>query len=115
MPKKSRLTGAEIRSIRSPRRVHGSYFSLSISATAADAVRFACVVSKKVAARAVDRNLLKRRCREIVAKRISYVPSGTYLLYAKKGALSATYKDLERDIVQMLEGVRSASSPRQVQ
>lgn len=115
MPKKSRLTGAEIRSIRSPRRIHGGYFSLSISASTADAARFACVVSKKVAMRAVDRNLLKRRCREIVAKHLSGLPSGSYLLYAKKGAPAAAYKDLERDIMHMLEGVRSASSPRQVQ
>ena len=49
------------------RRVHGLFFSLSVGEVVGVlGPKAACVVSKKVSLRAVDRNVVKRRCREVV-------------------------------------------------
>jgi ribonuclease P protein component len=97
MPKKNRLTGAEIRKARPTRRVSGALFSLSVSPGGAG-VRFACVVSKKVSMKAVVRNLVKRRSRAAWLKVAGRVPAGVYLLHAKRESASALYADIEKDI-----------------
>src|SRR3990167_9710528 len=50
------------------RRFHGALFSLSVTElpSGARGPKCACVVSKKVSPKAVERNLIKRRCREAV-------------------------------------------------
>jgi ribonuclease P protein component len=108
MPKKNRLSGAEIRRIRSPRRVHGALFSLSVAPGELREARFACVVSKKVAAKAVVRNSIKRRCRDILSREMRELPAGSYILYAKKGAVTARYQDLSEDMSKLFKGFRGA-------
>lgn len=108
MPKKNRLTGAEIRELRSPRRLHGGFFSVSISASRTGSAQFACVVSKKVAMKAVTRNLIRRRCRAVLEKSAQLTPPGVYLFLAKKDAAKATYQELAHDIEALLREVRSA-------
>lgn len=109
MPRKNRLTGVEIRGLRSPRRMHGRLFSLTFAALPTGEPRFAFVVSKKVAARATDRNLIKRRCRAALRDAMEGVPAGSYIFYAKKDAAKATYRELAADIRQLIEGLRSPS------
>ena len=108
MPKKNRLTGAEIRGLRSPRRVHGGLFSVSVGPSRFSEPRFACVVSKKVAAKAVARNLIKRRCRAIIEKEMKRLPPASYVLYAKKDAARAGYGDMEKDIRTLTKALRGA-------
>ena len=108
MPKKNRLTGAEIRSVRSPRRLHGDLFSVTLSPSSSGGARFAFVVSKKVAVRATDRNLIKRRCRAIVQSEIQGARPGAYIFYAKKPTAQATYQELERDLKALLKALHSA-------
>lgn len=69
--------------------------------------RFACVVSKKVAKRAVDRNLIKRRGREAVrdALKKSAAAPASYVFYAKKEALGAPYRDIAAEIRKLLSGI----------
>lgn len=59
------------------------------------------VVSKKVAKTAVLRNKIRRRAYEVVAK----LPKKPYsiILFAKKGAEKATFKELEAQISEILK------------
>jgi len=59
------------------------------------------IVAKATAKRAVDRNLLKRRLREIV--RAHTLPSGTDLVFvAQRGALSITFAELKHVVSSLL-------------
>ena len=57
------------------------------------------IVSKKVDKRAVKRNLLKRRCREIV--RLNRPKKGQYIMILRYRALSMSYEALK----QAIEGI----------
>jgi ribonuclease P protein component len=112
MPKRQRMTRADFSSIApgASRRYFGALFSLSVSSalnTIENEPKCACVVSKKVAAHAVDRNLIKRRCREACRIAVKGMRSGHSLIfYAKKEAKGASYKDIEGDIKKLLAQIR---------
>lgn len=98
MPKKYRLTGEEIRHL-SGKRLHGKLFSFLIAPIGGGHPKCASVVSKKVSARAVDRNKVKRRVRTVVAKHIASIKKPiAIVLYAKREAKDAEFKEIERDI-----------------
>lgn len=105
MPKRSRLTRKDHVAHSPARRVHGAYSSLSYAA-GSGAAKFACVVSKKVAAKAFARNLMKRRCREICRSEANALPGGVYIVTAKRAAATATFADLKADIERLLRAVR---------
>lgn len=59
----------------------------------------ASVVSKKVSLKAVERNKVKRRFRNILSGRISGVHKAVALVfYAKREAKDADFGELERDV-----------------
>lgn len=101
MPSKHRLTGVEMRTVRPARRVSGTYFSVSV-ASGGKTARFGVVVSKKVAAKAVDRNLIKRRWRASLLKHLGAVPAGAYVFVAKRGAGGASFTDIRGDIAALI-------------
>src|SRR3989338_1166324 len=94
------------------RRFHGALFSLSVSAlpSGARGPKCACVVSKKVSPKAVERNLIKRRCREAVRTLIlkrneAPAPQSAGLalvFYAKREARGAAFEDIRKDTVSLL-------------
>ncbi|KKW19521.1 MAG: Ribonuclease P protein component [Parcubacteria group bacterium GW2011_GWA2_51_10] len=91
------------------RREHGKLFTLTHGALSAavSGVKFSCVVSKKVSSKAVERNLIKRRCRAAVLERVPRARGSTALVfYAKKTALGATYAEIKHDIADLLEKSR---------
>jgi ribonuclease P protein component len=100
MPRAYRLTVADLKAFRADRRFSGSYFSLSVGKASRTGV--ACVVSKKVSARAVDRNRVKRRFRAALSPHLTQLSSGSYVWYAKKEAASAEYADVRRDIEKLV-------------
>ena len=106
MPKKYRLARADFAHLShgSPRRLHGSYFSLTIIALPhGGGPKMACVVSKKVTRRAVDRNRVQRRCREIIFPYIIRIKKPLALvLYAKREAKAASFADTTKDITVLL-------------
>jgi len=72
--------------------------------------RYACVVSKKVASHAVDRNLIKRYCRE--ACRLlptDSTPGYSFVLYAKKEAKGASFQEIQHDVKNLFEQSKSLS------
>jgi len=67
------------------------------------APQFAFVVSHKVAARAVDRNRLKRRARAIAQELLPMVKDNqACLLFFKKGAPDLSYQELKNIIQSIL-------------
>jgi ribonuclease P protein component len=105
MPKKYRLSGEEIRHL-SGKRMHGKLFSLLVAPISGTHAKFACVVSKKTAARAVDRNKIKRRCRSVLAAHAQSVQKPVALVfYAKSAVKEASFADTKRDIDQLLSKV----------
>lgn len=89
------------------RRFSGEYFSLTMGErTAGVTTRMACVVSKKVAVRANARNLIKRRCRNIVRPHLSSLGRAHTLVFqAKREAAKASFAELKRDILKLLARV----------
>lgn len=62
--------------------------------------RFGVVVGLKVHKRAVKRNLVKRRIREILRKNLEILPKGIdAMIMATPSAVGAEFKDLEAQIL----------------
>lgn len=104
MPKGSRLARIDFKSFgRGARREHGRFFTLTAVFRASGGTRAACVVSKKTAARAVDRNRIKRRAREALRAELREITAPLSLvLYTKKEALDAPFSELAADIRQLI-------------
>ena len=92
-------------------RVHGTYFSLATSPLSGDTgPKFACVVSTKVSKKAVERNRIKRLCREAVNSRIPGIQKSLALVfYAKHEAADAPRAAIHRDIDELLEKIQTKS------
>ena len=85
-------------------RVFSSPFStLRISLLDSAEIKVTFIVSAKVAPLAVSRNLLKRRARAIMAKRLQVLEPGLLLIFLfKKGAPDLSYPALEEDMLELL-------------
>ena len=69
--------------------------------------RFAFIISGKIAKKAVQRNLIKRRLREIIRFRLGKIDSGyDVLIIAKKGVLPLTFQDIETEVETLLKKLR---------
>ena len=65
--------------------------------------RFAFVVSAKVSKKAVERNLLRRRIREIVRKALPSIKSGLdVLVITKPNARTLSFQELEQEVHMLL-------------
>ena len=105
MPKKYRLTGEELSHL-SGKRMHGKFFSLLISPISGDHAKCAVVVSKKVAMKAVDRNKIKRRVRNILSKHIPRTKNSVALVFsAKRETKGVAFAELSRDIEALFSKV----------
>ena len=68
-----------------------------------DLNRFGFVVSSKVSNKAVVRNKIKRRLREIVKKEINSIPSGyDIVIVAKKTTVGLDFKDFKKAAVELI-------------
>ncbi len=107
MRRNSSITSAEFRRFKATRRIHGRFFSLLIGPSFAEYTKYACVVSKKVSTKAVSRNLIKRRCREVIRK--EEMQGGkplSIVFYAKSTAVGATFADMKADIQNLLANLK---------
>ena len=65
--------------------------------------RFAFVISTKVSKKAVDRNRLRRRLREIIRLSLAKVKPGYDIVVSTKSqALNKDYKELESELLNLL-------------
>ncbi len=66
--------------------------------------QFAFVVSGKMFKKAVDRNIIKRRFRYLIAKNLKNIKDGYYFIFiGGKTVLAVKYKDLEQEVLFLLE------------
>ncbi|MDO8561991.1 MAG: ribonuclease P protein component [bacterium] len=97
------------------RRKRGAYFILSYGVLAGGRsknTQIACVVSKKTAARAVDRNLIKRRCRAAARNLLADIKKPlAFIFYANRNAKGASFAEIKQDVDELMwEAMRAVQS-----
>lgn len=102
IPRSLRLSRAGFARAGSLMRTHSAHFSVSYghSPTLAGG---GIVVPKKIAKKSVDRHLLKRRMREVVRPYLSADQS--LIVYAKPGAPSLSFPELNKELSALIEGI----------
>ncbi len=86
---------------------HSPHLSLKIYIASEEILAISFVVSKKIAKKAVTRNLLKRRGRAILQKAVVHIHKphiGAF--FFKKGAEKLSFHELEEEITQLLKKAR---------
>ena len=108
MPKKHRVSHSDFKLTANSRlrRERGEYFILShgpLLGSTSNNLQIACIVSKKTATRAVDRNLIKRRCRSAVRNFLADIKKPQALIfYANKNAKAASFAEIKRDVEKLI-------------
>jgi len=102
MPALHRLTRQLFpRTVR--RRVSGTYLSIAMAPmNGLTEPKFTCVVSKKVSPKAVERNRLKRRCREAFRPLLRDLPPVAFIIYPKRVALDVPFAELSREMATLV-------------
>jgi len=90
--------------LQAGRRLNSQGLTVRWVTTRQPVSRFAFVVANHVAKRAVVRNKLKRRLREIIRSFLPHL-TGSYdiLLAAKKPALDYTFQQLQQEVLSVLQ------------
>ena len=92
---------------RQGRKLTGKFVALHYIYNGEDQRRVGVTVSKRVDKRAVARNRLKRRFREIFRTNKEHFPSGfDYVLRALPKSLEAEYGELIYEILKLAENIR---------
>ncbi len=106
MPRKNSLTSTEFMRFKPTRRINGRFFTLLIGPAFGEVVKYAAVVSKKTAQKAVSRNLIKRRCRAAIRGEHSGAAKPCSLVfYAKSSAKDASFAEIREDVKKLLASV----------
>ena len=96
MRRTDRLARADFSSLKVFFKESGKFFTLTVAKAHDEGAKFACVVSKKTAHRAHERNLIKRRCRAAI-REVS-LPSAYFIFTAKKSARTADFAEILADV-----------------
>ena len=67
-----------------------------------------CSVAKRIASKAVERNRIKRLCREALREVVPKLPGGIYVFSAKRDAANATLLAMKAEAKLLAEQLRSA-------
>ncbi len=105
LPKKHRLLAEKdfTRLFRGGRQFNARCLTLKAIRNGLAESRFGFAIGVKVAKRAVQRNLLKRRLREIVRKDLPATSAGYDLVFmARPGATSLSFPELEAMVADLL-------------
>ena len=119
MPKKHRISHSDFKLTANSRmrRERGEYFAVShgpLSDSTSSNLQIACIVSKKTTARAVDRNLIKRRFRSVARNFLADPVRSTasnggeikkpkaLIFYANKNAKTASFAEIKRDVEKLI-------------
>lgn len=98
LPTKNRLKREDFNTLKGGKRTVTEHFSCT--SYPSPLLKVAVVISKKVAKRAVDRHLLKRRIHSVIHKKSP--PAGVYNIYARKNSPTLTYAHIEEEIATLL-------------
>lgn len=105
LARKDRLTAEKdyARIFAKGRPFSGRGIGMKVVRNGMDGSRFGFVVSTKVSKRAIVRNLIKRRMREIVRKRLPSVIGGIDVVFmARPETVKMAFADIERTIGELL-------------
>ena len=106
LSKKQRLIQASLfgEAFAQKNNVVGRFMVLWLRTGQGAALRLGVVTSKKVSNRAVDRNLARRRLREIFRQHRAKL-SGPFdlVIIARRNLLDASYADAEREFLRLAE------------
>ncbi len=106
LSKKQRLIQASLfgEAFAQKRSVVGHYMVLWLRTGGESALRLGVVTSKKVSNRAVDRNLARRRLREIFRQhRSELFGQVDIVIIARHNLLSASYQEVECEFLRLAE------------
>ena len=110
LPKTNRLslrTSKEI--FLGGKKFYSNYFTL-IKSTIYDPIstelKFAIVVSKKVARKAHDRHKIRRLSSSLIYQLLGNFPVGSYLVYPKSTILTTSFPDLLADFAQLVSKLK---------
>jgi len=95
------------RIMRRGRAIASGDFLLKYVKTDGSQPRFGFMISAKVSKKATERNILKRRMREIIRRNIG-VPSGgcDFVFIARKSALDLNFNELKEEIIRLLGKIK---------
>ena len=111
MPRKNSLTREDfVRAGKAKlRRARGALFILAFGRLPGQKtaeIKASCVVSKKTASRATERNLIKRKWREAMRSNLSGIPAPCMLIfYAMRPAKDASFADIKIDVEALVARV----------
>lgn len=91
--------------MRRARAADGACYSLVLRRRSPGERPLSCIVSKRVAPRAVDRNRAKRVCRAVFAPYLKKRQAALLLVYVRKPALAATHAALLNEAAQFMRKV----------
>jgi ribonuclease P protein component len=97
MTKIYRLSRADFSQLSPIVREQGKLFTLTVAKSPDNKPQFACVVSKKTARRAHQRNLIKRRCRAAI-REFTPKPPFAFVFTAKRTVLDSGFEAIREDV-----------------
>jgi len=106
LPKKNRLKRRKNfeRLIKKGSFYKGVFLVLKTIKNEKENTRFGFIVSKKVSKKAVERNKVKRRMREVVRGLLGFVvPGYDVVFFAKKNILGKNFNEIKKEICALME------------
>ena len=97
----------EVLRMKSSRKLHARHCVIAITPTPELPTALTCVVSKKVARHAVDRNRIKRRIREAFRRVDAVPPYATLVVYPRISVLTIPFDELLDDIQTCLKSQKT--------
>ncbi len=102
-PKKNRLSKKDFSLISKKKIIRGSFFDISIiEKEGLPSFKVSCVVSKKTAKRAVDRNKMKRKIYNLFMEHKNELKPNFYIIYPKREVLYTKYDNLNSELKNIL-------------
>jgi ribonuclease P protein component len=101
--KKYRITKKEDFDLifRKGRSFYADFFMVKILRNDLGFSRFSVLVSKKVSLKAVERNAVKRKLREILKKNsLIFPPNSDIIVYANKSILNKSFSEIEKILLK---------------
>lgn len=95
LPKQKRITGKDFKGLKTRIVYRGACFD--VAAAPNEDVKFACVISKKRIARAVDRNKAKRKVYTAL-QTIHVTHPSFFIVYPTKTILALPFSDLKEEL-----------------
>lgn len=89
---------------KSSSKFYSNNFVLRFVKNHKDISCFAVVISKKISAKAVIRNKVRRRIYEVIRLNIDKIKKGyNIIIFVKKGILDLDYNDIEKELLYVLK------------